>query len=82
MNHVNPETLCKFKSELRLLINRLSIENWSDTPDWLIADYLAQCLVDFSLTTYQRERYYNRVASPVPSECCPKEAWTALPPKP
>lgn len=28
-----------FTEELKSLINRYSLENGSDTPDWLLADY-------------------------------------------
>jgi len=33
-----------FKKELEGLINRLSMENGSDTPDYILAEYLTNCL--------------------------------------
>ena len=34
----------EFRQELESLINRHSMENASNTPDWILADYLAACL--------------------------------------
>ncbi len=39
-----------FKSELAQLINRHSMENRSDTPDFILADYLFRCLEAFEVT--------------------------------
>lgn len=33
-----------FRKELETLINRYSLENNSNTPDFLLADYLTKCL--------------------------------------
>lgn len=39
-----------FRAELRELINRYSMEIPSNTPDFLLADYLIRCLNAYELT--------------------------------
>ena len=46
----------EFEKDLRDLINRHSMENGSDTPDWLLARYLNKCLETFNSTIRSRER--------------------------
>ncbi len=48
-----------FEKELRNLINMNSIENESDTPDWILAQYLTGCLDIFAKTTKQRDKWYG-----------------------
>ena len=50
----------KFEKELTDLINRYSMENGSDTPDWILAQYLAGCLKVFNATVTAREVWYSR----------------------
>jgi hypothetical protein len=49
-----------FKTQLARLINRHSLEGGSDTPDFLLADYLVQCLAVFDATFAMREAWYGR----------------------
>lgn len=49
----------EFKKELQHLINRYSIENGSNTPDFLLADYLVTCLENFNNISKQREQWYG-----------------------
>mgnify|MGYP001597205859 CR=1 FL=1 len=46
-----------FEKELEQLINRHSVENWSNTPDFILAHYLCACLTAFAAATRQREMY-------------------------
>lgn len=46
-----------FKQELETLINRFSLENGSDTPDFILAKYLWDCLNAFNQAVAWRE--YN-----------------------
>lgn len=48
-----------FKQELAELINRYSLENTSDTPDFILAEYLNNCLTMFNLATQQRTAWYK-----------------------
>ena len=52
-----PEGTCEavgsaptFREELEHLINRHSKENGSNTPDYMLADFLCTCLVAFDAT--------------------------------
>lgn len=49
-----------FLLELTGLINRHSLENDSDTPDYILASYLLGCLEVFERTTEAREAWYGR----------------------
>lgn len=62
-----------FVKDLACLINRYSLENGSDTPDFVIAEHLAGCLVEFNATCRRREKWYGREPIPVPPELCPQE---------
>lgn len=50
-----------FKEALIRLIHRYSLEGDSDTPDFLLADYLVQCLALWNVAIAQREAWYGRV---------------------
>ena len=49
-----------FKKELEVLINRCNIENESDTPDYIIAEYLTNLLKIFNNTTKKRDKWLNQ----------------------
>ena len=54
----------QFKRELTDLINRHSLENNSNTPDFLLSDYLIGCLEVFNKVVVERERWYGRIEQP------------------
>jgi len=54
----------KFEEELRAVINRHSKENSSNTPDFILAQYLLGCLNSFDTAVQQRETWYGRDARP------------------
>jgi len=41
-------------------INAVSAENASDTPDFILAEYLMACLAAFDTATNSREEWYGR----------------------
>lgn len=49
-----------FKQELEGLINSFSKENGSDTPDWILAQYLSCCLNAFDEALVEREQWFGR----------------------
>ena len=49
-----------FRAELESLINRHSMEKGSNTPDFILAKYLAKCLTNFDETVLAREAWYGR----------------------
>ena len=55
-----------FLEELTSLINRHCKEDGSNTPDWILSQYLEACLLAFETTTQQRETWYGR--DPRPSQ--------------
>jgi hypothetical protein len=48
-----------FKDELEQLINKYSKESGSDTPDFILAEYLEGCLKVFNKTVKRREQWYG-----------------------
>lgn len=49
-----------FREKLCHLINSHSLENESDTPDFILADYLMRCLENFDTAVSAREHYHGR----------------------
>jgi len=49
----------KFRKELEILINKHSMENFSNTPDFILANFLTACLVAFDSATRRREEWYK-----------------------
>jgi len=47
----------EFRRELEALLNKHSMENGSDTPDVIMADYLIVCLVAFDVASNLREKF-------------------------
>jgi hypothetical protein len=51
----------QFKVELTDLINRYSLENGSNTPDFVLAEHLCECLETFNRTAVKRYQWYKGV---------------------
>ena len=49
-----------FELELRELLNAHSKENGSNTPDYILAQYLINCLDNFNKIVKEREMWYGR----------------------
>jgi hypothetical protein len=49
----------KFRKELEHLINSHSMENKSDTPDVILAQYLTDCLAAFDNATRMRDAWWG-----------------------
>lgn len=54
----------EFIKELEQLINKHSMENASNTPDFILAQYLGGCLSAWNQGVQQRETWYGRDARP------------------
>jgi len=54
----------EFKHDLEHLINKYSIESSSNTPDFILAEYLVACLKVFNATTKARSKWYGHVDTP------------------
>jgi hypothetical protein len=62
-----------FRKELEDLINRESMENGSDTPDFILADFLCSCLEAFDSAVKRRTRWYSHAEQPSPETVQPKK---------
>ena len=49
-----------FEDEIRQVINKWSEENPSNTPDFILARYLLNCLDTFNIAVQAREEWYGR----------------------
>lgn len=52
--------MSKFAKELEELINRHSLENESNTPDFILANYMMNCLGAGTTLINQREHWYGK----------------------
>lgn len=50
----------EFENKLRELINHSCMENDSNTPDFILATYLTDCLASFDKALEARELWYGR----------------------
>ena len=57
----------ELRKQIEQAINSTSSENGSDTPDFILAEYLTDCLTAFDKATIAREKWYGRVNVPVQS---------------
>lgn len=49
-----------FAGDLSNLINKYSIENNSNTPDFILANYLCNCLTAFESASTRREQWFGK----------------------
>jgi hypothetical protein len=56
--------------DLSSVINHHSRENVSNTPDWLLAKFLALALTSFEMATLARERWYGHGHEPGRMDGC------------
>lgn len=45
-----------FRKELEILINKESMESGSDTPDFILAEFLNECLEAFDKAVNKRDK--------------------------
>jgi hypothetical protein len=50
----------ELREDLEILLNRYSRENTSNTPDFILATYMLQCLEAYETATRSREEWYGR----------------------
>ena len=54
------ERAYSFTERLQHLLNEFSKENNSNTPDFVLAAFMENCLTAFNLATHRREQFYGR----------------------
>ena len=52
------------REDIQTTLNRHSAENVSNTPDFILAMYLENCLAAFDEAVQQRESWYGRDSRP------------------
>ena len=50
--------------EVAALLNRYSVENASNTPDFILAQFLLACLAAWNTGIHQREAWYGHYSKP------------------
>ena len=50
----------EFRKKIEGAINSCSRENGSDTPDFILAEFLGDCLEAFDRAVAHREKWYGR----------------------
>jgi hypothetical protein len=60
------ERKSRFGVALRQLINSHCMENTSNTPDFVLANYMRDCLEAFDKAVAAREKFYGRSGDPTP----------------
>jgi hypothetical protein len=51
--------MSEFRKELSGVLNKYSKETASDTPDFILAEYLEMCLENFDTTIKGRKNWYK-----------------------
>jgi len=49
----------KFRTQVRGILNSLSIDTECDTPDFILADYLVNCLQNYHETIKLRDKWHT-----------------------
>lgn len=50
----------EFRKELASLINKYSLENYSNSPDFILAQYMTECLLQYGLAKRLTENWMNK----------------------
>lgn len=53
----------ELRAKIASAINSVSAENGSNTPDFILAEYLTDCLAAFDKASRERERWYGKELS-------------------
>lgn len=49
--------------QVSFVINRFSVENGSDTPDFILADFMLDCLAALNKAVRRRSEWYGRACN-------------------
>lgn len=52
------------RKQIETAINSTSSENGSNTPDYILAEYLTDCLAAFDKATLQRDEWHDGCCNP------------------
>ena len=59
------------EQEIAAVLNRYSADNGSNTPDFILAEYLLECLAAFNAATRARGEWYGHLCAP--GQCAHEE---------
>ena len=59
-------SMTTLRDRINQAINMESAENGSDTPDFILAEYLVECLAAFDKAVRSRESWYGRYSTTLP----------------
>jgi hypothetical protein len=59
MEQDNQDQPLTFERELESLINKYGMERGSDTPDFLIAEYMSNCLIAYQQVVTKRDKWFG-----------------------
>lgn len=62
------------QEKLRVLLNKYSVESKSNTPDFILAKYIMNCLDAFTEAVQQRDDWYHENHKPVDVVFSPSKA--------
>jgi hypothetical protein len=68
---IQQEARLSLRDEIARLLNRHSAENGSNTPDFLLAEFLTSSLEAFDTAVREREAWYGRNPSQGPGDTAP-----------
>lgn len=68
MSNRDDKKIENFKRDLARLINLYSLESVSNTPDFIIAEYLTNTLLEFDKLMQSRDNWYGYSQRPRRSE--------------
>jgi len=60
----NQRNLDNFETELTRLINKYSLENIANIPDFILAKHLVLALTALSMSTINRDVWYGKIQKP------------------
>jgi hypothetical protein len=52
------------QTQLAVLLNSFFVENRSNTPDWILAEYLLACLAAYNKAVRARDEWYGIAPEP------------------
>jgi hypothetical protein len=67
METVDIKDRAQFRQDLEDLINKHSLEPISDTPDFMLADYLCDCLEAYHRLHGRKHAWFNDEEDPKPN---------------
>lgn len=62
------DKMIKFDKELTTLLNKYSVDNDTNTPDFILSRYLLDCLFGFGIALNLREEHSNGKKNKVSAE--------------